>query len=78
MDWIKKWDFEIQKWDFEIQKNNMGYHIWAKDLAHGEAYEFFMSFRERKEAEDYMKLVSAAYMFDLNPNEWHLHSYDSY
>jgi len=68
----------MDKWDFEVQKNNMGYHIWAKDLQHGEAYEFFMLFRERSEAEAYMKVVSTNHMFDLNPNEWHLHSYDSY
>lgn len=66
----------IDKWDFEIQKNSMGYHIWAKDLLHGEAYEFFMLFRERREAEDY--LSTAINAFDLNPAEWHLHSYDSY
>lgn len=68
----------IDKWHFEIQKNNMGYHIWAKDLVHGEAYEFFMHFRKRDEAEEYLKIVSTNHAFDLNPNEWHMHSYDSY
>jgi|APSaa5957512622_1039677.scaffolds.fasta_scaffold49771_3 hypothetical protein len=68
----------IDKWDFEVRKSTVGYYIWATDLIRGEAYKFFMKFIERKEAEEYLSIASAPYMFDLNPSEWHLHSHDSY